>query len=330
MDQFNFIELFKEKLENKEPNWYIKGLIDNENNLITLGTDTKLIGRIFELKCNSILREIAEENEGYELQKPDVQTEYPDFYYICPDNKRIAVDIKTTYLDKNKTTIKYTLGSYTSYLRDGVKNINGKYEDYKAHYVVGFVYDRIKNDDGVILPYSEESLKQIKTPYENVRVWVQEKYKIVGLTEGSGNTANIGSINRTSLDDFYNGNGPFSSMDESVSVDYWKNYKRKGPYNTIEKYFDWAKENSSLEINFINAQEQLYIEWRRNYCPTPIDKLTLATQIIVQKGKRGGLKALYIEINGRNELLSKQSTEIKKYIDVCKNYNMEIIENADA
>lgn len=292
----------------------------------TLGTDSKLIGRIFELKCNNILQEIASENQGYQLHKPEVQTEYPDFYYLCPDNKRIAVDIKTTYLDNNKTTIKYTLGSYTSYLQDGKKNINGKYEDYKAHCVVGFVYDRIENDDGIILPYSEENLRQIKTPYENVRVWVQEKYKIVGLTEGSGNTANIGSISKTTLDDFISGNGPFSSMDESMSVDYWKNYKKSGPYKTVEDYFKWAKENSSLKIDFINNQEQLYIEWRRKNYPTSLDKLALANQIILAKGPRGGLKALYVELNGNKELLATQVTKISKYIDICKDYNKTIKE----
>lgn len=137
------------------------------------------------MKSNGLLQEIADENEGYELKKPQSQTEYPDYYYECPDGKRIAVDIKTTYPDSHKKTIKYTLGSYTSYLQDKTKNINGTYDDYKAHYVIGFVYDRLSNNDGVILPYSKENLDGIEPAYGNVHVWVQEKYKIVGLIEGS-------------------------------------------------------------------------------------------------------------------------------------------------
>lgn len=64
--------------------------MDEEHNIITLGTDSKLVRRIFELKCNSLLKEIETENPGYELKKPDTQTEYLDFYYVCPDEKRIS------------------------------------------------------------------------------------------------------------------------------------------------------------------------------------------------------------------------------------------------
>lgn len=325
MEQFDFIKLFKRKLAEKTPNWYVKGLIDSDNNLITLGTDSKLIGRIFELKSNGLLQEISDENEGYELKKPQSQTEYPDYYYECPGGKRIAVDIKTTYLDSHKKTIKYTLGSYTSYLQDKTKNINGTYDDYKAHYVIGFVYDRLSNNDGVILPYSKENLDSIEPAYGNVRVWVQEKYKIVGLIEGSGNTANIGSISRIKLDDFIAGNGPFSTMDERICENYWKHFKKNGPYKTVEKYFEWARENSELTIDFAE-QEEKYIAWRRENNPTNEDLLLMALRVIHARGARGREKGLWVELSDGTERIAKKEPQISDYILFCNSNNIAVIE----
>ena len=70
--------------------------------------------------------------------------------------------------------------------------------------MIGFVYERLYDDDGCVMPYSEDSFNMIRCPYGNVQVWVQEKYKITGLTEKSGDTTNIGSITRNSIDDFAN------------------------------------------------------------------------------------------------------------------------------
>jgi hypothetical protein len=34
MDEFNFIELFMRKLRKKAPNWYVKGILDEEHNIM--------------------------------------------------------------------------------------------------------------------------------------------------------------------------------------------------------------------------------------------------------------------------------------------------------
>lgn len=333
MEEFDFIHLFLAKIEEKNPNWYVKGIIDSDSNIITLGTDSKLIGRIFELKSNALLQEIADEHEGYILKKSETQTEYPDFYFECPDGKRIAIDIKTTYLDLNnpikkrqKKDIWYTLGSYKSFLQDGKKNINGTYEDYKGHYVIGFVYDRLNNnEDGQVLPYSKENIDDMGCPYENVRVWVQEKYKITGLTEKSGDTTNIGSITSENIADFINGNGPFSVMNKLICDDYWKNYKKETKYKTIEDYFIWARQKSELLIDF-EEQEKAYLEWRKINKPTGEDLISMAISVIHVKGPRGGEKGLWAKLEDGEKCIANKEPYISDYILFCDNEDIVIVE----
>lgn len=333
MEQFDFINLFLSKINEKKPNWYVKGIIDSENNIITLGTDSKLIGRIFELKSNSLLQEIADEHEGYELKKPETQTEYPDFYFECPDGKRIAIDIKTSYLDlnhpnkkKQKEDIWYTLGSYKSYLQNGQKNISGTYEDYKLHYVIGFVYERLNDeDDGRVFPFSKETIDTIGCPYENVRVWVQEKYKITGFTEKSGNTTNIGSITSRSIEDFEKGNGPFSALDKLICDDYWRNFKKGTKYRTLEDYFKWATDNSMLSVDF-DEQEALYLNWRKRNRPNREDLLLMATQVIHAKGRRGREKGLWAKFEKGTICVAQKEPTISKYILFCHENNIDVIE----
>lgn len=323
MEEFDFIELFKKKLREKAPNWHVKGILDEEHNIITLGTDSKLVGRIFELKCNSLLKEIEIENPGYELKKPDTQTEYPDFYYVCPDGKRIAVDIKTSYLDinnpekrKRKTDIWYTLGSYKSFLQDEEKNISGNYGDYKLHYVIGFVYERLYYDDGCVMTYSDENFSKISCPYGNVRVWVQEKYKITGTTEKSGDTTNIGSITSKNIDDFQMGRGPFSELEKCICEDYWRNFKKDTTYRSVEKYFAWAKEHSTLELN-LEEQEAKYINWRRLNKPTDEDKIIMAERVIKGIGRINRKdKFLFVQRGGEEEKIANAGS--KKYEELLQ------------
>lgn len=333
MDEFDFIHLFLNKINEKRPNWYVKGIIDSDNNIITLGTDSKLIGRIFELKSNSLLQEIADEHEGYYLRKPITQTEYPDFYYECPDGKRIAIDIKTTYLDLDtpgkenpKKDIWYTLGSYKSFLQDGQKNISGTYNDYKLHYVIGFVYDRLNDeDDGQVIPYSRENLDAIGCPYGNVRVWVQEKYKITGLTEKSGNTTNIGSITSRNIEDYINGNGPFSALDKRICDDYWRNFKNDTKYRTIEDYFVWARDNSKLSVDW-DTQEEIYLQWRKINCPSGKDLLLMALRVIHARGPRGAEKGLWAEFENGATCVANKEPRISEYTLFCSENDIEIIE----
>ena len=54
---------------------------------------------------------------------------------------------------------------------------------------------------------------------------MQEKWRIAGDKAGSGNTANIGSINWT-IEDFIEGKGAFASEEEFLQ--YWRGYRRTG------------------------------------------------------------------------------------------------------
>ena len=96
--EFDFITAFNEKIREKNINWEISGLVSSDGRLVSLGSDSKLIGRIFELISYPILQEIADEN-GYILQPSDRQTVYPDFTLMREknDTEKIAIDIKTTY-----------------------------------------------------------------------------------------------------------------------------------------------------------------------------------------------------------------------------------------
>ena len=49
-----------------------------------------------------------------------------------------------------------------------------------------------------------------------------EKWKIAGDKGGSGNTANIGSIQR--IEDILSGNGMFAKLGEEWFDDYWMNF----------------------------------------------------------------------------------------------------------
>lgn len=86
--------------------------------------------------------------------------------------------------------------------------------------------------------YSFDTLEQIPIPFDDVEVFVQEKWRIAGARAGSGNTANIGSIKGT-VSDFIAGNGVFES--ESEFLEYWRGYKRtakerEAAYSNIQEF----------------------------------------------------------------------------------------------
>lgn len=237
----NYFEIIKQELEErlKDFSFEIKGILLNDSKtVITVGNDSKLIGKVFEILLIPHLQKICSKY-GWEFEPTKKQNIYPDFNIGIGNNKYIAIDIKTTYR-KHKRKIKFTLGSYTSFMRDGMKNIQHNYRDYISHYVIGFVYDRsTKTLEGEIFDIN----KPLYSPYNNVEWFIQEKYKISSDKTGSGNTENIGSIESGNIGDFRKGNGIFTKYGEkglSVFEDYWKNYPkyRKDPkkYNSIETY----------------------------------------------------------------------------------------------
>ena len=65
-------------------------------------------------------------------------------------------------------------------------------------------------------------LKSITSVIKDFDFFASEKWKIASDGQGSGNTANIGSI--IDIDDLKNGNGTFSNLGEKWFDEYWINY----------------------------------------------------------------------------------------------------------
>ncbi|MDE2833781.1 MAG: restriction endonuclease [Bacteroidota bacterium] len=203
------------------------GVVDRRARVYPLGSDTKVISTLFEIVARPAVAAYAK-NAGLELMEPRKQNHYPDFILMRgqDDREKIAIDVKTTYRLEGQSRFAYTLGSYTSYLRPETesKNILFPYNQYGQHWIVGFVYKRAggKRDTSGLI-YSFQTLRQIPIPFDDVEVFMQEKWRIAGDRAGSGNTANVRSI-RGTIEDFRAGNGVFTS--ESEFLEYWRGYRR--------------------------------------------------------------------------------------------------------
>lgn len=245
------IEEFYRKMEDVD--FYALGVIDSSNKIHTLGTDSKIIGRVFEMFAQPVLARIAEEN-GWILKTPEAQTVYPDFIMMEDENsqKKIAIDVKTTYIKSDRSKIGFTLGSFGSYMRNNTKNIEYKYTDYAKHYVIGFVYKRNgAAQESMVYDYDERD--KVICPYYEVRYFMQEKYKIAGDKPGSGNTENIGSFSTKSFDDLKEGRGPFAQLGADIFDLYWKYYPKYRAevkeYTSLEEFLEWAPKNiANLEL----------------------------------------------------------------------------------
>ena len=203
------------------------GVVDRRARVYPLGSDTKVISTLFEIVARQAVASYARET-GLILVEPEKQNHYPDFTLMRYDGDRakIAIDVKTTYRKHVGSRFNYTMGSYTRYIHaeTETKNIVFPHSEYREHWVIGFAYQRAEGKrshaDAI---YSFETLQDIPIPFDDVEVFMQEKWRIAGDRAGSGNTANIGSINGI-LEDFVAGNGIFKSEDEFLT--YWRGYKR--------------------------------------------------------------------------------------------------------
>ncbi|MBR0484978.1 MAG: hypothetical protein IJJ69_09410, partial [Oscillospiraceae bacterium] len=143
---------------------------------------------------------------------------------------------------KDDSTIKFTLGSYGSYMRNNTKNIEYVYTDYVKHFVIGFIYKR--NDfaqESRVYDYADRD--SIVCPYYDVKYFIQEKYKIAGDKPGSGNTENLGSFSTKSFEDLKNGLSPFSTLGKEVFDLYWKYYPKyrstNKNYTSLPEFLLW-------------------------------------------------------------------------------------------
>ena len=208
--------------------WTIRGFIDIFKNIYTISTDTKIVSKILELHLFPHFLTFAEET-GYEIELAAYQNWYPDLTFISKENRKImfAVDLKTTYREEDYPGFcnGFTLGSHGEYFVDrrSTKNIQHPYGEYSGHFCLGIIYSRAVLDKNVETHrYSLEELEDIPPVIRNFLFFAEEKWRIASDKDGSGNTANIGSIQN--IDDILHGNGVFAKAGEALFDDYWANF----------------------------------------------------------------------------------------------------------
>lgn len=222
-----FIESLPSYVSYDDGEWTVKGFIDIYKNIYTISSDTKIISKIMEIHLFPKILEFAD-NNNYKIILADHQNYYPDITFIIPNGIKFAVDLKTTYRNKNNNKFcnGFTLGSHGQYFinRDSRKNIQFPYNSYSGHFCLGIIYDRSNISIDETKSYSLENLTSITSVISNLQFFIAEKWKIASDKSGSGNTANIGSINY--IEDIINGNGMFSKLGEEWFDEYWMNYKK--------------------------------------------------------------------------------------------------------
>ena len=256
-----FVESMSKSISTDDGQWTIKGFIDLFKNVYTISADTKIVSKILEIHLFPSILKFAADN-SYKIVLAQHQNYYPDisFVSLTDDRVKFAVDFKTTYRDSEKKDWcnGFTLGSHGAYFetRTSTKNIQIPYGSYLGHFWLGIIYDR--NDLATIdetRVYGIDQLRSITSVVKNFQFFVAEKWKIASDRGGSGNTANIGSINY--IPDILTGSGMFSKLGEEWFDEYWINYKKittkntKGEIlkiSTLEDFVKYRKGDTSLVV----------------------------------------------------------------------------------
>lgn len=225
-----FVETFQSHISSPDGQWTVKGFIDIFKKVYTISGDTKILSKILEIHLFPKILEFANKY-GYKVVLADHQNYYPDISFVKESDEKLkfAVDFKTTYRNENKPHLcnGFTLGSHGEYFsnRSSTKNIQFPYNEYAGHFCLGIIYSRV---DGSTIDetrsYDISQLKSISSVVKDFQFFVVEKWKIASDKGGSGNTANIGSINH--IDDIINGRGMFSKLGEKWFDDYWINFRK--------------------------------------------------------------------------------------------------------
>ena len=222
-----FVSSLDEHVSTDDGQWSIKGFIDVCRNIYTISSDTKIISKILEIHLFPRILNFAEDI-GYRVVLAEHQNYYPDISFVHAGNEPIkfAVDFKTTYRlpDYPEFCNGFTLGSHGEYFvnRGSSKNIQFPYSQYQGHFCLGIIYSRYAEEIDETRTYGFEELHSISSVIKDFKFFVAEKWKIASDKSGSGNTANIGSINK--IADIVSGRGMFSDLGEEWFDDYWMNY----------------------------------------------------------------------------------------------------------
>lgn len=262
----DFVRSLKGYVSAEDGQWTIKGFIDIFKNVYTISSDTKIMSKILEIHLFPEILKFAQEN-GYKVVLAEHQNYYPDisFVKVADESVRFAVDFKTTYRNPQKPHLcnGFTLGSHGEYFenRASTKNIQFPYGSYLGHFCLGIIYDRA---DGTTIDetksYSIDQLHSITSVATNFQFFVIEKWKIASDKSGSGNTANIGSINN--IADIVAGRGMFSNLGESWFDEYWMNYKKI----TVQDDMGQTKKISTLRefVEYKNGDMSLIVKKRNS------------------------------------------------------------------
>lgn len=273
----------------KDGEWTVKGFIDIYKNIYTISSDTKIVSKILEIHLFPQILQFAEEN-NFSIVLAEHQNWYPDLSFVSKENLSIkfAVDLKTTYRDPAFPghVNGFTLGSHGAYFKDrtSTKNIQFSYGEYSGHFCLGIIYSRADSkdvDETEIISVEElnddtkkkrvghrkvtkvESLRSIASVIKDFQFFVCEKWQLASDRQGSGNTANIGSI--TFIEDIVKGNGVFAKLGEDWFDEYWMNYglatmKRRGKsvvIKTIKDFLDFKGGNKKLIVPVITKRKSL-------------------------------------------------------------------------
>ena len=253
-----FADRLEKYVSTDNGDWSIKGFIDVYKNIYTISSDTKIVSKILEIHIFPQILQFAE-SIGYKIILAEKQNWYPDLTFVNKKNEAVkfAVDIKTTFRRNDGATLRktagFTLGSHGGYFkeRNKDKNIQFPYNQYTGHFCLGVIYTRTDISDDFAeteifqvqeLEAGDESqeyetankkvgerevttvknLKSITSVIKDFDFFASEKWKIASDKQGSGNTANIGSI--VDIADLKSGNGIFSKLGEEWFDEYWINH----------------------------------------------------------------------------------------------------------
>ncbi len=243
-----FASKLSEYISTESGEWTIKGFIDIYKNIYTISSDTKIVSKILEIHIFPKILLFAD-SIGYKIILAEKQNWYPDLTFVNKENEQVkfALDLKTTFR-RNNNTAGFTLGSHGGYFKERHKdkNIQFPYNEYLGHYCLGIIYTRIDFSDDIeeteIYQVNElndesksknfkigerkvttiESLKSITFVIKDFDFFAAEKWKIASDKQGSGNTANIGSI--VDIESLKNEKGIFYQLGEEWFDEYWMNY----------------------------------------------------------------------------------------------------------
>ena len=251
----------------KDGEWTIRGFVDIFRNVYTISSDTKIVSKLLELHLFPYFLAFAEK-KGYKLELAEKQNWYPDLTFVSKDNPKIkfAVDLKTTYrLEETPDFCNgFTLGSHGEYFvnRTSTKNIQYPYGSYSGHFCLGIIYSRaVLKKDAELKTYSVKEIESIPAVIKDFLFFAEEKWKIASDKGGSGNTANIGSIQKIS--DIISGNGVFAKAGEKLFDEYWMNFgkiemlKEDGTSVRITSFSDYLTfKGKSQELNNPKASKR--------------------------------------------------------------------------